>query len=104
MSDHARCDRIRMCLAEGGLDPARMFCNDDGYCSVQSGIGDEGMTYEQVDAITDKAIALAAVPSTDQQPCPRCGKTWLNGTCDDTVSRRARCLGAASPSDSKETP
>jgi len=40
----------------------------------------------------------------DKRPCPRCGKTWLNGTCDDTVSRRSMCLGAASLSDSTETP
>lgn len=23
--------------------------------------------------------------------CPRCGKSWENGDCDTTVSRRGRC-------------
>jgi hypothetical protein len=61
-TDHTRCDRIRMMLAEVGLDPDRVFCTDDpnSICSVGAGIGDEGrFTIEEIDRLTDKAIELA---------------------------------------------
>lgn len=32
---------------------------------------------------------------TDPAMCPRCSKRWINGTCDDTVSRRALCARKA---------
>ena len=59
LKDHSRCQRIRMCLFEVGLDPDRMMCTDDAVCGVASGLGTEGKSIEEVDRLTDRAIALA---------------------------------------------
>lgn len=64
MKDHAACDRIRMLLAEVGLDPARMHCTDDVPCGVLAGVGSEGFTLEEVDRLTDKAIELARMSAS----------------------------------------
>jgi len=48
-----------MCLFEVGLDPDRMMCTDDAVCGVASGLGTEGKSIEEVDRLTDRAIALA---------------------------------------------
>lgn len=55
---HASCERIRMCLAEVGLDPERMICSETASCVVGAGIGGEGLPIEVIDKLTDRAIAL----------------------------------------------
>lgn len=57
---HARCDLIRMCLADVGLDPERMVCGVD-VCALASGAGTEGLPQDEVDDLTDRAIALMEV-------------------------------------------
>ena len=80
MTDHRLCERIRMCLAEGGLDPSRMVCITDGFCAVNCGTGDEGFTYEQVAAITNKAIKIANSVSERERERER-------AMTDDTFTR-----------------
>lgn len=58
-----------MCLAEGGLDPDRMMCSDDAVCGVACGTGTEGLSLEEIDRLTDRAIALAGRSGgADRQP------------------------------------
>jgi hypothetical protein len=63
------CTRMRMLLAEAGLNQTRVRCvkgrANVGLCGVSAGGGAEGFTYEQVDALIDKAIAILAAVSGD---------------------------------------
>ena len=55
-----QCERIRMCLAEAGLDPDRVLCfaSSGAGCVVGCGTGEEGLPVETVEMIVDKALAL----------------------------------------------
>ena len=55
-----------MCLAEVGLSPDRMMCSDDYECAVGCGTGDEGFSFNEIDRLTDRAIALANAPHPPQ--------------------------------------
>lgn len=61
---HARCRCIAAALAEVGLDPARMMCNNDPNndttCCVGFGTGTEGRPLAEVEALCDKAIEICA--------------------------------------------
>jgi hypothetical protein len=58
-----QCERMKMLISEVGLDPGRVCCIDDadgdGICILLCGTGDEGFSAEQVDDLTDRAIALS---------------------------------------------
>jgi hypothetical protein len=62
---HSNCNIVRMCLAEVGLDPSRMMCQDDGGCSVGFGIGEEGMTLAEINRFCDKAMQIASMIRSD---------------------------------------
>lgn len=57
------CERMRMLISEVGLDPSRVHCKQEeggeGLCILLCGTGNEGFTPEEVDDLTDRAIALS---------------------------------------------
>lgn len=61
------CERMKMLISEVGLDPTRVWCvedhlfgdDEDGICVLMCGTGNEGFTADQVDDLTDRAIALS---------------------------------------------
>lgn len=59
VKDHTRCDRIRMLLADVGLDPERMMCSENHVCVLGFGVGAEGFTLAKVERLCDRAIELA---------------------------------------------
>ena len=61
MKDHARCDRIRMLLADVRLDPGRMMCSEDGICVLGFGVGTEGFSLAKIERLCNRAIELAGV-------------------------------------------